>query len=130
MNSPSVVNAALLVARILLSAIFIQAGFNKLVGYAASAGYMESMGVSAFLLPLVILLELGGGLAILVGFQTRIAAALIAGFCLLSALLFHMKAGDRNQAIHFMKNLSMAGGFLALFATGAGAWSLDGRRKS
>lgn len=130
MNNPSLNNAALLFARILLSAIFIQAGYGKLMGYAASAGYMESMGVPSLLLPLVILLELGGGLLLLVGFQTRIVSILLAGFCIVSAVLFHMKAGDRNQSIHFMKNLAMAGGFLAMFAAGPGAWSLDTRKKS
>lgn len=80
------------------------------------------------LLPLVILTELGGGLLILVGWQTRIVAFLMAGFTLLAALLFHFKTGDRNQMIHFMKNIAIAGGFLSLVANGAGAWSVDGRK--
>ena len=129
MNNPAVANAALLVGRIMLSAIFIQGGFNKIVGYAGTSGYMESAGVPSILLPLVILTELGGGLLILVGWQTRIVAFLMAGFTLLAALLFHFKTGDRNQMIHFMKNIAIAGGFLSLVANGAGAWSVDGRGK-
>ncbi|MFO1116513.1 MAG: DoxX family protein [Beijerinckiaceae bacterium] len=128
MNNPAVANAALLVGRIMLAAIFIQGGFNKIVGYAATSGYMESAGVPGILLPLVILTELGGGLLILVGWQTRIVAFLMAGFTLLAALLFHFKTGDRNQMIHFMKNIAIAGGFLSLVANGAGAWSVDGRK--
>lgn len=118
---------ALLVARILLSAIFIQAGFSKIGGYAGAQGYIQSAGVPGILLPLVILLELGGGLAILVGFKTRWMALALGAFCIASALLFHMNFGDRVQAINFMKNLSMAGGFLALYAAGAGKFSWDGR---
>lgn len=118
-------NLSTCVGRVLLSLIFIVAGFGKLTGYAATAGYMESQGVPSFLLPLVILLELGGGLLILVGFQTRITAFLIAGFCVLSALMFHGDFGDKTQSIQFMKNLALAGGFLILMAHGPGHWSLD-----
>jgi putative oxidoreductase len=125
MNNGQLNNAAMLFARILLSAIFVQSGFNKIAGYAATSGYMDAAGVPSILLPLVILVELGGGLMILVGFQTRIAAIALAGFTLIAAVLFHYKTGDRNQMIHFMKNVSIAGGALALFVAGAGAWSLD-----
>ncbi|WP_181705951.1 DoxX family protein [Chthonobacter rhizosphaerae] len=126
---------ALLAARVLLSLIFILSGFQKITGYAGTVGYMEAMGVPGALLPLVILTELGGGLAILVGFQTRIAAILLAGFTVIAGYLFHYVAitgadpmADMMQQIMFMKNVTIAGGFLALFASGAGAWSLDARR--
>jgi putative oxidoreductase len=122
-------NAVALVARILLSLIFIQGGFNKLMGYAGTVGYMESAGVPGVLLPLVILTELGGGLLILFGWRTRTVSFLLAGFTLLAGLLFHLKTGDRNQMIHFMKNVAIAGGFLSLMALGGGDWSLDGIRK-
>jgi putative oxidoreductase len=86
------------------------------------------MGVPAGLLPLVIALEVGGAVAIILGWRTRIVAFLLAGFSIVSALIFHRALGDQMQFILFMKNLAMAGGFLFLVARGAGEWSLDGRR--
>ncbi|WP_026790889.1 DoxX family protein [Pleomorphomonas oryzae] len=127
---------ALLAGRILLSILFITSGWGKIVGYAGTAGYMEAMGVPSILLPLVILTEFVGGLAILVGFQTRIAAFLLAGFCVISGYLFHYKAisGTAGQEmmdmmnwLGFMKNITIAGGFLALLGAGAGALSADAK---
>ncbi len=119
---------AQLLGRILMSAIFIMAGFSKLgAGYAATQGYMASMGVPGSLLPLVIALEIGGGLAILLGWQTRLAAWLLAGFCIVAAVIFHANFSDQMQMILFMKNLAMAGGFLFLASGPIHAWSLDGR---
>jgi len=114
--------------RVLISAMFVMAGLTKIGGYAGTQAYMESQGVPGMLLPLVILLETGGGLAVIVGWQTRIFAFLLAGFCLLAALVFHLDFGDQMQSILFIKNLGLAGGFLFLVANGAGALSLDGRR--
>ena len=119
-----------LTGRVLLSAIFIMAGINKISGYAGTQGYMESVGVPGALLPLVILLEVGGGLAILLGWQTRLAAFLLAGFSVLSALVFHANFGDPTQSILFMKNLAMAGGLLFLVAGGAHVWSIDAMCKA
>lgn len=127
MNNPAISNAAALLGRILISAIFVSAGYTKIVGYAGTSAYMAKMGVPAALLPLVILTELGGGLLVLLGWQTRIAAFLLAGFCLLSGLLFHYSVGDAANTISFWKNVAIAGGFLGLVAHGAGAWSIDGR---
>ena len=128
MNPSMIAAATQLTGRVLMSAIFILAGISKIGAYAGTQGYMESMGVPGILLPAVILLELGGGLAVLVGWQTRMAAFLLAGFSVLSALIFHANLGDQTQSILFMKNLAMAGGFLFLVASGAGAWSVDARR--
>ena len=130
MNQSSLTAATQVTGRVLMSAIFIMAGINKIAGYAATQGYMDSMGVPGALLPAVILLELGGGLAVLLGWQTRISAFLLAGFSVLSALIFHANFGDQMQSILFMKNLAMAGGFLLLVAGGPGAWSLDARRQA
>ena len=116
--------------RLLLSLIFVVSGVGKIGAYAGTQAYMDSMGVPGVLLPLVIALEILGGLAIIVGWQARIAAFLLAGFCLLSAVLFHGNIGDQGQQIQFLKNLGLAGGFLLIVAHGAGAWSLDGRRKA
>jgi putative oxidoreductase len=114
--------------RLLLSLIFVVSGVGKIGGYAGTQAYMDSMGVPGMLLPLVIILEILGGLAIIVGWQARIAAFLLAGFCLLSAVLFHGNIGDQGEQIQFLKNLGLAGGFLLIVAHGAGAWSLDNRR--
>lgn len=127
MNSPALQNIALLASRILLSLIFIVAGFNKIPGYSGTGAYMESMGVPSILLPLVILTELVGGLAILIGYKTRLVALLLAGFTIIAAVIFHRDFADQIQTIMFMKNLAIAGGFLGLFASGAGALSVDAR---
>jgi putative oxidoreductase len=117
-----------LAGRILISAIFLISGLGKIAGYAGAQGYMAAMGVPVGLLPLVIALEVGGALAIIVGYRTRLVAFLLAGFCVLAALIFHHQLGDRTQSILFMKNFAIAGGFLLLVARGAGEWSLDARR--
>jgi len=113
------------IGRLLLSMIFIFSGFTKITGYAATQGYMESMGVPGMLLPLVIAVELFGGLAILFGFKARFVAILLVGFNIISALLFHQFWIDESQMNPFMKNIAMAGGFLMIFAHGAGAYSID-----
>ncbi|MCS3794355.1 DoxX family protein [Aeromonas hydrophila] len=120
---------ALLVGRVLLALMFVIAGWGKIGGYAGTQGYMEAMGVPGFILPLVILLELGGGLAIMLGLFTRSLSVLMAGFTLMAAFIFHYQPADQMQMqmLMFMKNVSVAGGFLALAAAGAGAFSLDAR---
>jgi putative oxidoreductase len=114
--------------RILISLLFLSAGLNKISGYAGTQAYMESVGVPGMLLPLVIALEVLGAIAVILGFHTRLAAALLAAFSVVSAVLFHWMPGDQMQSIMFMKNLAIAGGFLLLVANGAGALSLDARR--
>ena len=116
---------AALLGRLLLSLIFVTEGWMKIQDYSGTVGYMEAQGVPGFLLPLVILTELGGGLLVAFGLFARWAAFALAGFCLLTALLFHMTP---DQAVHFYKNLAMAGGFLTLAAHGPGAWSIDAWR--
>jgi putative oxidoreductase len=128
MPSPALRDAALLASRFLLGAIFIIEGYEKIAGYAAAAAYMQKYGVTDVLLPLVIAVELLGGIMIVVGWQTRPAAFVLAGFCILAALLFHLDFASRSQNIQFLKNLAIAGGFLALLASGPGGWSLDGRK--
>jgi len=85
------------------------------------------MGVPSWLLPIVIATEIGGGLAILLGFKTRVVAFLMAGFTLLTAIIFHSNLADQTQSIMFMKNLSIAGGLLLLTVNGAGRYALDNR---
>jgi putative oxidoreductase len=119
-----------LASRLFLALIFLVAGWGKLNAIDGTVGYMTSMGIPAagVLIYLTILTEIGGGLLIAIGYQTRIVAFLMAGFTLLSALIFHFNFGDQMQAINFMKNIAIAGGFFSLVANGAGAWSLDGRK--
>ena len=112
-------------ARLLLAALFIHEGWQKIGAYADIAGYMQAHGVPGQLLPLVILTELGGGLLVAVGLATRASAFALAGFCVLAALIFHAASGDGEQLIQLEKNIAIAGGFLALTAFGAGRWSLD-----
>lgn len=128
LNNPTLHNLALLAGRALLSALYIISGYGKIVGYAGTQAYMEKAGVPGALLPLVILTELGGGLAILVGWQMRLVAVLLAGFTVLTALMFHNDWSQQSQQINFLKNLSITGGFLAMFAAGAGQYSVDGRK--
>ena len=118
-------NSLSLLGRIGLSVIFIFSGFGKIAAYAGTQQYMQSAGVPGALLPLVIALELGGGLAVLFGLFTRWAAIALALFSVVSALLFHANFSDQMQSINFMKNVAMAGGFLVLAANGAGAFSID-----
>jgi putative oxidoreductase len=121
-------NAIVLLARLFLAHIFLLAGFGKITGYAGTQGYMESMGVPGALLPLVIVLEIGGGLALIVGLFTRWAALALALFCVAAAVIFHRNFAEQMQMIQFMKNFAMAGGLLLLYVHGSGAFSIDARR--
>lgn len=124
-------NIVPLIARILIAQIFLISGLSKLgAGYAATSAYMEAMGAPVVLLPLVIFLEIGGGLALILGFQTRWAALALAVFSIIAALIFHHNLGNQIQSIMFMKNLAMAGGLLLLYGHGAGACSVDAKRAS
>lgn len=120
--------SAELLGRVFLSLMFLMSGLSKLSSYSATAGYMASVGVPGALLPLVILTEAAGAIAVIVGWNTRIAAFLLAGFTLLAGVLFHNNFTDQTQMIMFMKNLSITGAFLMLAANGPGRYSLDARR--
>jgi putative oxidoreductase len=120
-------NLAELGGRVLLAGLFLLSGVGKLGAYPATAGYMASVGVPGVLLPLVIATELLGAAAIIVGWKTRIVAFLLAGFTLLSAIVFHSNFANQIEMIMFLKNVSIAGGFLLLVAHGAGPFSLDRR---
>ncbi|AHG19733.1 membrane protein [Chania multitudinisentens RB-25] len=119
-------DTGLLVARILMPILFIVAGYGKMGdAYAGTQQYMQAMGVPGFLLPLTILLELGGGLAILFGFLTRTVALFTAGFTVLTALLFHINFAEGVNQLMFMKNLTIAGGYIVLAVAGPGGFSID-----
>lgn len=129
-QSPAPVGAAVAVGRVLLSAMFILAGFSKLTAIGATAGWFASIGLPVPTLTTVVvgLLELFGGVAILVGFQTRIAALAIAAFTIAATLIAHTDLADQTQQLFFLKNLAVTGGLLVLAAFGAGSLSIDGRR--
>ena len=116
-----------LFGRILLMSLFLLSGLGKIGAYAATAGYMASAGVPGALLPLVIAVEVLGSIAIILGWRTRVFSLLLAGFTLATAVLFHNNWADQMQMVMFLKNLSIAGGFLMLAANGAAAFSLDAR---
>ena len=120
-------NVSELAGRSLLSVLFLLSGLGKIGAYTATAAYMSSVGVSDVLLPVVIATEVLGAIAIILGWQTRIAAFLLAGYALLTALVFHTNFADQIEMIMFLKNVSIAGGFLLLVANGAGRLSLDRR---
>ncbi|WP_296284745.1 DoxX family protein [uncultured Acinetobacter sp.] len=121
-NQPNTDATLALIARVLMAYIFLVAGWGKITGYAATVGYMESMGVPGALLPLTILVEFGGGLALLFGFQARFAAFGLGVFSIITAFIFHEGTQD---SINFMKNFAMAGGLFFLMLHGAGKFSID-----
>jgi putative oxidoreductase len=123
----TVKNVSELAGRSLLSVLFLLSGVGKIGAYVATAGYMSSVGVPSVLLPVVIATEVLGATAILLGWETRITAFLLAGYSLLTALVFHTNFADQIEMIMFLKNVSIAGGFLLLVANGAGPLSLDRR---
>jgi putative oxidoreductase len=128
-------DTAALVGRILVALIFIISGFGKITGYAGTAGYMASKGLPMVdvLLPLTILVELGGGLLIAIGWKARWAAAAIFLFVIPVTLVFHNPVGlapaeAEEQMINLLKNVSIMGGMLGLFAFGPGGFSLDAKK--
>jgi putative oxidoreductase len=118
--------------RLLIALIFVLSGLSKIAAPVNTIAYIQSAGApfapAAFGIAAIV--EVIGGLALLVGFQTRLVAAILAIFTLAAAMLFHNNMADQNQMVHFMKNLAITGGLLQVIAFGAGAFSLDNRRKS
>ena len=118
----------LLLARVLLGLLFIMAGLGKLGNVEGFAGHMASGGMPAFLAWPVILFEILGGLALVAGFQTRIVSVLLGAFCVATGLMYHFDPADQEQMTNLLKNLALAGGYLAFAVVGAGALSVDARR--
>ena len=127
MNNETVRAAAALAGRLLLAALFLLEGWSKIRGYGPAVAYMERFSVPALLLPAAIAIELGGGLLLAVGWQARCAALALSIFCIVTAVMFHVNFADRNQLLHFEKDLAIAGGLLAFFAFGPGRYAVDGR---
>ena len=116
--------------RLLIAVTFLLSGIGKIAAPAMTIGYIGSahlpLPTLAYIVAVVV--EVGGGLLLVFGFQTRIVALVMAVFCVAAALSFHNNFADQNQMIHFLKNISMAGGLLQVVAFGAGSFSIDGRR--
>ncbi|MBN9552873.1 MAG: DoxX family protein [Alphaproteobacteria bacterium] len=123
-------SATILLGRILLAVIFLLSGFGKLTAISGTAAYFGALGlpVPTVTAVLVGLIELLGGIAVLVGFQTRIVAWVLAIFTIATGLVAHTGWADQMQMIQFLKNLAITGGFLLLASSGAGAYSIDAKR--
>lgn len=119
-----------LLGRIGIAAIFVLSGLAKLAAPAATIGYIQSVGLPLpqLGLAIAILVELVGGIALVLGYRLRVVATVLALFSIVTALAFHAALSDQNQFIHFFKNVAIAGGLLNVIALGGGAWSLDARR--
>lgn len=114
-------------ARVLMALIFLLSGLSKIGAAEATRGYMEVMHVPGVLLWPTIVFEIGAAVLIVLGYRTRIVALLLAGFCLLTAVVFHTQFADQVQMFMFLKNVAMAGGFVLLASVGPSRWSLDAR---
>jgi putative oxidoreductase len=134
MMNQNLQNVLALAGRILLALIFVLSGYQKIGGFEGTAAYMTSMHLpfASVLLVLTIAIELGGGLLLMAGWQTRWVALIFFVWLIPVTLVFHTASHNpaeaQNQMIHFLKNVSIMGGMLQLCAFGPGAWSLDGRR--
>lgn len=116
-----------LAGRILIASVFLISGLMKIGFYTATAGYMDAMGIPGALLPVVIAFEVLSATALIVGWKTRLTAFLLAGFTLLSGMVFHSNFADQTQLVMFLKNIAITGGLLLFVANGAGTLSLDRR---
>ncbi len=118
-----------LIGRILISALFLISAFNKVFNLDGSMGWMESFGVPGFLIFPAIVIEIILPILVIVGYQARIAAGVLATFCLLTAFIFHLDFSDQSQLVSFLKNVGLAGGFLFIVANGTKDWAVDKEKK-
>lgn len=118
-------DVALLIGRLLLALIFVHEGYTLLTHFQGGAAYMAKQGISVPVFVLVIALQLGAGLALVVGLLTRLGALGLGLFCLGTAFLFHTNFANQNELLHFEKDLGIAGGMFTLIVAGAGSISLD-----
>jgi putative oxidoreductase len=135
MNDGVTGNSTMLLGRVLMSAIFILAGFTKLTAAAATQAMFAKLGLPVPMLAyaITVAVELIGGLALLLGVATRPVGVVLGLWCIATALVAHANVADPQMRAHFMKNLAMAGGFAYVALTGAGAFSVDAwlkRRKA
>ena len=118
-----------LVGRIFISALFLISAFNKIFNLDGSIGWMEGYGVPGFLIFPAIAVEIILPVLVIVGYQARIAAGVLAVFCLMTAFLFHFDFANQSQLVSFLKNIGLAGGFLFIVANGTKDWAVDKEKK-
>jgi putative oxidoreductase len=125
LSRSATIGPLLLIARVFMAAVFVIFGVYKIVFNAKMKGYMKAHGVPGVLIYLVILVQIGGGILVVLGYQTRFAALMLAGFCIVAPLLFHTDFKNGVELAHFTKDFAIAGGFLFMLAYGPGPLSLD-----
>ena len=118
-----------LIGRILISALFLISAFNKIFNLEGSMSWMEGFGLPGFLIYPAILIEIVLPVLVIVGYQARIAAGILASFCLATAFIFHFDFSNQMQLVSFLKNIGLAGGFLFIVANGTKDWSVDREKK-
>ena len=118
-----------LLGRFLISALFLISAYNKIFSIDVTMSWMEGFGIPGFLLYPTIAFEIILPLFVIIGYKARIAAGLLAIFCITTAFLFHYDFVDQMQTIAFLKNLGLAGGFLFIVANGTKDWSIDKEKK-
>ena len=119
-----------IIGRIFLSAVFLIAGVNKIFNHEGTTAYMESFGVPGFLYIPAIILEILFPLLIVIGYQTKISALIMAIFSISLAIIFHTDFSNQMQVMSFLKNFAIAGGFIIIFVNGPSRWSIDYMLKS
>ncbi len=123
-------SSVLLVARCLVAGLFLWSGIGQVQGYDETAAFMIHSGVMSNLLPIAVFIELAGGILLIAGYRMRLTVLVLAGFCVVTALLFHANFFERTQMFHFLKNCAIAGGLLSFYVSGAGRLSFDGLSES
>ena len=118
-----------LIGRILISALFLISAFNKIFNLEGSMSWMEGFGLPGFLIYPAIVIEVILPVLVIVGYQARIAAGILASFCLLTAFIFHFDFSNQMQLVSFFKNIGLAGGFLFIVANGTKDWAVDREKK-
>ena len=118
-----------LIGRVLISALFLISAFNKIFNLEGSMNWMEGFGVPGFFIFPAIAIEIILPVLVIVGYQARIAAGILAIFCLTTAFLFHFDFSDQSQLVSFLKNIGLAGGFLFIVANGTKDWAVDREKK-
>ena len=118
-----------LVGRIFISALFLISAFNKIFNLDGSIGWMEGFGVPGFLIFPAIAVEIILPVLVIVGYRARLAAGVLAVFCLMTAFLFHFDFANQSQLVSFLKNIGLAGGFLFIVANGTKDWAVDKEKK-
>tara|TARA_B100000963_G_C22612813_1_gene665753 strand:+ start:753 stop:1139 length:387 start_codon:yes stop_codon:yes gene_type:complete len=118
-----------LIGRVFLSSVFLFSGYNKIINFSETVSWMEGFGIPGFLLWPTIVLEIILPVLIIIGYRTRMSAIILAAFCIITGLIFHLDFGNQMQTVALLKNLGLAGGFIFLVINGPKDWALDKKKK-